>query len=123
MPKILKLLKNVVPLALGLYLVYFSFANTSQEDRTQIFAAITQADLKFVFLSLLFGALSHLSRAYRWNFLLKPLGYQPSFVIRTLTVMISYFSNLGIPRSGEVLRATALATTQMFRFKKALELS
>jgi uncharacterized protein (TIRG00374 family) len=118
MPKILKLLKNVVPLALGLYLVYFSFANTSQEDRTQIFAAITQADLKFVFLSLVFGALSHLSRAYRWNFLLKPLGYQPSFVIRTLTVMISYFSNLGIPRSGEVLRATALATYANVPFQK-----
>jgi hypothetical protein len=40
----------------------------------------------------------------------RPLGYQPTFMMRTLTVMISYFSNLGIPRSGEVLRATALAT-------------
>ena len=118
MAKFLKLLKNVVPLGLGLYLVYFSFANTSEEDRLQILAAIKQADLKFVFLSLIFGALSHLSRAYRWNFLLKPLGYQPSFIIRTLTVMISYFSNLGIPRSGEVLRATALATYADVPFQK-----
>lgn len=118
MSKFLKLLKNIVPLGLGLYLVYYSFANTSEEDRAQIFAAIKQADLKYVFLSLVFGALSHLSRAYRWNFLLKPLGYQPSFFLRTLTVMISYFSNLGIPRSGEVLRATALATYSDVPFQK-----
>ena len=118
MAKSLKLLKNIVPLGLGLYLVYFSFANTSEEDRLQIFAAIKQADLTVVFLSLVFGALSHLSRAYRWNFLLKPLGYQPSFTIRTLTVLIAYFSNLGIPRSGEVLRATALATYAGVPFQK-----
>jgi len=118
MAKFLKLLKNVIPLGLGLYLVFFSFDNTPEEDRLQILAAIKQADLKFVFLSLVFGALSHLSRAYRWNFLLKPLGHQPSFIIRTLTVMISYFSNLGIPRSGEVLRATALATYADVPFQK-----
>ena len=50
MSKFLKFLKNVVPLGLGLYLVYFSFANTSEEDRAQIIAAIKQADLRFVFL-------------------------------------------------------------------------
>ena len=119
MSKFLKFLKNVVPLGLGLYLVYFSFANTSEEDRAQIIAAIKQADLRFVFLSLLFGVFSHLSRAYRWNYLLNPLGYQPKFIMRILTVMISYFSNLGIPRSGEVLRATALATYADVPFEKS----
>ena len=118
MSKFLKFLKNVVPLGLGLYLVYFSFANTSEEDRAQIIAAIKQTDLRFVFLSLLFGVFSHLSRAYRWNYLLHPLGYQPTFIMRILTVMISYFSNLGIPRSGEVLRATALATYADVPFEK-----
>ena len=60
MSKFLKFLKNVVPLGLGLYLVYFSFTNTSEEDRTQIIAAIKQADLRFVFLSLLLGVFRHL---------------------------------------------------------------
>lgn len=119
MSKFLKLLKNIVPLGLGLYLVYFSFANTSEADRAQIIAAIKQADLRFVFLSLVFGAFSHLSRAYRWNYLLRPLGYRPTFMMRVLTVMISYFSNLGIPRSGEVLRATALATYADVPFQKS----
>ena len=106
-------------MGLGLYLVYFSFANTSEADRMQIIAAIKQADLRFVFLSLVFGAFSHLSRAYRWNYLLRPLGYRPTFMMRILTVMISYFSNLGIPRSGEVLRATALATYADVPFEKS----
>lgn len=119
MSKILKLLKKIVPLGLGLYLVYFSFANTSEADRVQIITAIKKADLRLVFISLLFGALSHLSRAYRWNYLLRPLGYQPTFMLRILTIMISYFSNLGIPRSGEVLRAAALATYADVPFEKS----
>ena len=119
MSKFLKVLKNIVPLGLGLYLVYYSFANTSEADRQQIIISIKQADLRFVFLSLVFGVFSHLSRAYRWSYLLRPLGYRPTFMMRILTVMISYFSNLGIPRSGEVLRATALATYANVPFEKS----
>ena len=119
MSKFLKVLKNIVPLGLGLYLVYYSFANTSEADRQQIIISIKQADLRFVFLSLVFGAFSHLSRAYRWNYLLRPLGYRPTLMMRILSVMISYFSNLGIPRSGEVLRATALATYADVPFEKS----
>ena len=106
-------------MGLGLYLVYYSFANTSEADRQQIIISIKQADLRFVFLSLVFGAFSHLSRAYRWSYLLRPLGYRPTFMMRILTLMISYFSNLGIPRSGEVLRATALATYANVPFEKS----
>ena len=106
-------------MGLGLYLVYFSFANTSEADRVQIITAIKKADLRLVLISLFFGAFSHLSRAYRWNYLLRPLGYQPTFMLRILTIMISYFSNLGIPRSGEVLRAAALATYADVPFEKS----
>ena len=106
-------------MGLGLYLVHFSFANTSEADRLQIITAIKKADLRLIFISLLFGAFSLLSRAYRWNYLLRPLGYQPTFIMRILTIMISYFSNLGIPRSGEVLRATALATYADVPFEKS----
>lgn len=35
-----------------------------------------------------------------------------------LIVLISYFANLGIPRSGEILRATALATYEKVPFEK-----
>lgn len=35
-----------------------------------------------------------------------------------MIVLISYFANLGIPRSGEILRATALATYEKVPFEK-----
>ncbi|NND79977.1 MAG: flippase-like domain-containing protein, partial [Maribacter sp.] len=58
------------------------------------------------------------SRAIRWNYLLKPLGYQPKLSNNLFIVLISYFTNLGIPRSGEILRATALATYEDVPFEK-----
>ena len=62
--------------------------------------------------------LSHISRAARWRYLLEPMGYRPKFVNSILIVLISYFANLGIPRSGEILRATALATYEKVPFEK-----
>lgn len=53
--------------------------------------------------------LSNLFRTWRWLMLLKPLGYKPRFINAFMAIMISYFANLGIPRLGEVLRASALA--------------
>jgi len=52
--------------------------------------------------------LSNLSRAVRWNMLLQPLGYQPRLVNSFLAVMIGYLANMGIPRSGELLRPASL---------------
>ncbi len=64
------------------------------------------------------GILSHISRAIRWNYLLEPMGYKPKLYNNLLIVLISYFANLGIPRSGEILRATALTTYENVPFEK-----
>ena len=69
-------------------------------------------------LSVLIGILSHVSRAVRWNYLLEPMGYRPKIWNNLLIVLISYFANLGIPRSGEILRATALTTYEKVPFEK-----
>ncbi len=62
--------------------------------------------------------LSHISRAIRWKYLLEPLGYRPKTLNSILIVLISYFANLGIPRSGEILRATALTTYEKVPFER-----
>lgn len=72
----------------------------------------------WVGLSVLLGILAYVSRAIRWNYLLKPLGYQPKLSNNLFIVLISYLTNLGIPRSGEILRATALATYEDVPFEK-----
>ncbi|WP_340199594.1 flippase-like domain-containing protein [Ascidiimonas sp. W6] len=114
-----KIAKIVLPLSLGVFLIWYSYHNTSPEDRQQIYTSIKNADYLWVFLSLLLGLLSHLSRAYRWHFLLKPLGYEPRFLNSLMAVSIAYFANLGIPRSGEILRATTLTTYEGVPFQKA----
>lgn len=118
MKKIKSLLKLILPLTIGLFFVYLSYNTTSEEERNLIYTYVQKADLRFVMLSVFFGVLSHLSRAYRWKFLLSPLGYQPRFINSVLAVLIAYIANLGIPRSGEILRATTLSSYENIPFEK-----
>ncbi len=113
-----RLLKIFVPILLGVFLVWYSYNNTSPENRQEIFRYIREADLFWVGISVFIGILSHISRAIRWNYLLEPLGYRPRIRNNILFILIAYFANLGIPRSGEVLRATALATYEDVPFQK-----
>jgi uncharacterized protein (TIRG00374 family) len=117
--KVIKIAKIVLPLSLGVFLIWYSYTNTSPNDRQRIYTSIKNADYFWVLVSLVLGLLSHLSRAYRWNFLLKPMGYQPKFLNSLMAVSIAYFANLGIPRSGEILRATTLSTYENVPFQKA----
>ena len=94
------------------------YQSTSAEDRKIIIENISNADPIWVAISILIGILSHLSRAIRWNYLLNPLGYSPKLSNNFFAVMIGYLANLGIPRSGEVLRATALSTYEKVPFEK-----
>lgn len=116
--KIKKLLKTVLPIALGVFLVWYSYHKTSPEDRRQILFYIEEADLFWVGISVTLGILGHISRAVRWNYLLKPLGYRPRLINNTLIILTAYFANLGIPRTGEILRATALTTYEGVPFEK-----
>ena len=113
-----KIVKNVLPLAIGVFFIYLSIDATTPEDRKEILNAISTADYRFVILSLICAVLSHLSRAYRWKFLLAPLGYRPNFWNSTFSVMIAYLANLGVPRSGEFLRATVLSNYEKLSFEK-----
>ena len=88
-------------------------------EREQIWDNITSAHPGWIFLSLIFGLLAHLSRAYRWKFLLEPLGYVPRFRNSFMAVMVGYLANFGIPRSGEVLRAVTISGYDDIPFEKA----
>ena len=118
MKKYNSLFRIIIPLSIGFFFIYLTFSATSNEEREIVYENIIKADLRFVMLSVFFGILSHLSRAYRWKFLLSTLGHKPRFVNSVLAVLIAYISNLGIPRSGEILRATTLSTYEKIPFEK-----
>ena len=118
MRKFYSYLKIFFPPFLGIFFIYLSINSTSIEERKLIISYIKNADLKYIFISIFFGILSHLSRAFRWKYLLQPLGYKPKFINSILAVLISYIANLGIPRSGEILRATTLSSYEKIPFEK-----
>jgi hypothetical protein len=114
-----KIAKIALPIVLGVFLLFYLYYTTTAAERKNIYQYILAADYKWVVVSLVFGTLSHLSRAYRWKFLLEPLGYKPKFLNSFMAVMVAYFANLGIPRSGEVLRATTITAYEGIPFEKA----
>lgn len=114
-----KLLKTLLPLLVGILFIYLSLNNTTAEDRETIYNAIKSADYSFILLSLIMGLLSHFSRAYRWKFMLNPMGYNPRYINSVLAIFITYIANLGVPRSGELFRATVLQTYENVPFEKS----
>ena len=111
-----KVLKIVLPLALGSFLVWYSLSDISLENLGNYFK---EAKYSFIFLGLFFGILSHLSRAYRWKFMLEPLGFKPKFTNSILAVLVGYLVNLAIPRAGEISRATVMTNYEKIPFEKA----
>jgi len=116
--KLIKILKISIPLFLGIFLVWYSLKSSTQEERENLWQSIVDANKFWIFVSFLLGATSHFSRAYRWKFMLEPMGYKSSQANRFMAVMVAYLANFGIPRSGEVLRAVTLSTYEDVPFEK-----
>ncbi len=110
-----KILKTILPLLLGGVLVWYLFTVIPPQKLLEYFE---NANYWWVCLGLFFGILSHISRAYRWKFMLEPIGYQPKFYNSVLAVLVGYFVNLAIPRAGEISRATVMVNYEKIPFEK-----
>ncbi len=74
----------------------------------------------WIWLSLLIGLLSHLSRTLRWNLMIEPLGHKPRTTNTFLAVMVGYLMNLALPRMGEISRCGVLARYEKIPFTKLI---
>ncbi|WP_299676711.1 lysylphosphatidylglycerol synthase transmembrane domain-containing protein [uncultured Tenacibaculum sp.] len=110
-----KILKIILPLILGGFLVWYSLSGM---DKDKMIGYVKSANYGWIILGLFFGVLSHLSRAYRWKFLLQPMGYKPDFGNSTMAVIIAYLVNLAVPRAGEVSRALVMTNYEDIPFEK-----
>ncbi len=111
-------LKILLPL-LGVFLMWYSLSSMTHADRIAMWEAIKNVDPIWIIISLILATLSHLSRAYRWQFMLSPMGYQPKLHNSFAAVMIAYFANTFVLRSGEVLRGVAIQRSEKIPFEKA----
>lgn len=117
---IINSLKVLLPLGLGLFLVWYYFNSLSDRDLEEISSAFSKANYSWIMLSFVFALFSHLSRAYRWKFTLEPLNYNPHFLNSFFSVMIAYLVNLAVPRLGELSRCGVMARYEDMSFQKLL---
>lgn len=93
---------------MGIYLIVYFYNALSDEDKKQVFIAFKEADYKWIVLSLVLSFMTFVIRAYRWRYLLRPMGYEVSFAKCYHAVMFGYLLNMVIPRAGEPGRAGIL---------------
>jgi uncharacterized protein (TIRG00374 family) len=116
---IIKLLKIAIPFGLGVFLIYYSYNKFSAQQLEEISFYFKKADYTIIALSVFFSFSSHLLRAYRWNFMLEPLGFYPKILNNFMAVNVAYIMNIFIPKSGEVTRAVIINKYENVPFDKA----
>lgn len=116
--KIIAALKIILPLSFGFFLIWLFYDALCEDQKGDLFTAFKKANYWWVALAMLFSFASHVSRAYRWRYLLDPLGYKVSFWNAYHALMIGYIVNLILPRAGEASRAGILAKTEKVPFQK-----
>ena len=90
------------------------------DDKRVIRNAFKRANAKWLLLSLLFGVISHMIRAYRWKIQLRPLEFNPRFINTFFAVMVGYLANMAFPRLGEVTRCGILKRVENIPFNVGL---
>ena len=93
----------------GIVLMYFAFKNA---DPISLVKQLKEVNYAWVFVSIIFGFFAIVSRALRWVSLLNGFGYNVKKSNSIYAVSIGYFTNIAIPRAGEITRCTSLNQTE-----------
>ena len=107
-----------MPFVLGLGILWWMYRDTDWNG----FFHFVEYDMKWgwMLLSLAFGILPQMARAWRWQMALSPLGEHPRRSTCVDAIFLSYASSLVIPRIGEVTRCGTLKKTDGVSFTKSL---
>ncbi len=116
--KIIAVLKILLPLGVGVFLVWAFYDALCEDQKEELFDAFSNANYMWVLLSLIFGFMSHLSRAIRWKYSLEPMGYTPKLSLLYHSLMVGYLVNYLFPRAGEASRAGVLKKYGNVPFEK-----
>jgi glycosyltransferase 2 family protein len=111
-------LQIALPLGLGVFLIWYSYSKFTPQQLEEITFYFRKADYGYIILAVTFSIWSHISRAYRYNFMLAPMGYQPSLANNFMAISVAYLMNMFIPKSGEVSRGIVLQKYEDIPFEK-----
>lgn len=97
---------------------WYQFSKLDSQQLESIMSSFRSANYWWVLFSLVLGFLSHWSRAYRWRYLLEPLGISTRFINSLFSVFSGYVANIILPRFGEVWRCVLVARYEKVSFEK-----
>lgn len=113
------LVKFVLFLGLGIFIIWLSLRGLTPDEQEQIRHSFRIANYNWVVVVIILGVLSHVLRALRWRLLLQPMNYHPSLKNTFFAVMVGYFANMAFPRLGEVTRCGILTRYENIPFNKS----
>ena len=102
--KILNLVKILSSFAFMVFIIYYFFGKNSESLKRDLL----KVEYIYIILSMIFGAWAYVNRGLRWIVLIDALGYKTSKINSVSAVSVGYFTNLFIPRAGEISRCTSL---------------
>ncbi len=113
-----RLYQFIIAFTLGIAIIYWIYRDF---DFSEVWALLTSGTKwSWMFISLIFGVLSHIIRGLRWQLALLPLGVKPSKNNCVNAIFISYFTNMLIPRIGELSRCGVLKKYSQIPFSTSL---
>lgn len=108
----------MLPFVLGLGILWWMYRGTDWSDFGHY--VLHEMNWWWMLVSLAFGILPQMARAWRWKMALEPLGEHPRRTSCTDAIFMSYAASLVIPRVGEVMRCGTLKTSDGVSFTKSL---
>jgi glycosyltransferase 2 family protein len=114
---VIQALKFLGFLALGILLLWLAFRKV---DFNRVGENLKQANYYWIVLSLIFSLLAFILRARRWQLLIHPLGFHPTFWHTFHALMIGYMANIALPRIGEVTRCVVLGKKEKIAVDKLI---
>lgn len=114
---VIQVLKFLGFLAVGILLLWLAFRNV---DFKSLAKNLTEANYYWLLLSIFFSLMAFILRARRWQLLVYPLGFSPSFWHTFHALMIGYMANLALPRIGEITRCVVLGKKEKIAVDKLL---
>jgi glycosyltransferase 2 family protein len=112
-----KILTSIVFFIIGVALFWFVYHDF---NFSEFLKSLKYIRFEWIIISIGFGLLSQLVRAFRWKMLIETMGYKPKIVNLFLSVIILYFTNLIIPRGGELSRCTVISKYDKVPFIKLI---
>ena len=113
-----QVIKFLAFLLVTVFLFWLVYRDQNFDDLMKVLR--DDVDYTWIWVAIVFGLLSHVSRSLRWQMLTKSMGYRISFMNSFMGVMIGYFANMAIPRMGEFTRCGVVSKYENVPFSKLL---